>query len=642
MKLCIVIVNYNVRYFLEQTLHSVRIAVRGLDCETWVVDNNSVDGSMEMVAEKFPEVHRIENKENLGFAKANNLAIRKSDSEYVLLLNPDTVLQEDTLSKCIAYMDGDTSCGALGVRMIDGKGKFLPESKRGLPTPAVALYKMSGLSALFPKSRVLGKYHLGYLDEFSNHHVDVLSGAFMMMRRTTLDKTGLLDEDFFMYGEDVDLSYRISQAGYKNIYFSGTTIIHYKGESTKKRSANYVKVFYNAMVLFAKKHYSKNTAGWFAFFINLAIWLRAGLALVFRALKNIITPLLDFILIYAGFYGITWYWEVYNKFVRKYYPDEYFYLHIPAYILFIQFTIWLSGGYDRPLSGKRLIRGAAIGSVLLFAIYAFLPKDLQFSRAILLLGCAWAMVAPLILRMAEQFLKRGNLKLGADEAQRIVIVACPEEGDRIRKLLSQSLVQHEFLGLVSPGEDKPADYIGNLSQFSEICDIFRINLCIFSAADVSSADIMHYMSAYSNTDLNFKIVPQNSLFVVGSNSRNLPGELYTIDVKFNIAGAHTKRKRRISDLLIAACCLVLSPVLVFFKNGRRFLSALPAVIAGTRTWVSYGSDAESAHLPWLKPGVFHPAEVYRKKELLEYINLAYARDYSVYRDWEICWKILRG
>lgn len=235
-KLSVVIVNYNVKYFLEQALRSVEKAVEDMDAEVWVVDNNSVDGSVAMVQEKFPWVKVLANKDNVGFSRANNQAIRESNSEYVLLLNPDTVLQEDSLLKCVAYMDARSEVGALGVRMIDGKGKFLPESKRGLPSPAVALYKMTGLSGLFPKSRIFGRYHLKYLSEHETHDVDVLSGAFMMMRSSALDQVGLLDEDYFMYGEDVDLSYRITLGGYKNVYFAGTTIIHYKGRVPSERA----------------------------------------------------------------------------------------------------------------------------------------------------------------------------------------------------------------------------------------------------------------------------------------------------------------------------------------------------------------------------------------------------------------------
>ena len=216
MKLSIVIVNYNVQYFLEQCLQSVFKALPNVNAEVWVVDNNSVDGSVEMVKKKFPEVKLIASKENLGFSKGNNLAIRKSIGQYTLLLNPDTLVEEDTFEKVIKFMDDNPKAGGLGVKMVDGKGNFLPESKRSLPTPTVAFYKIFGLSSIFPKSKRFGKYHCGHLNKNKNHEIEILSGAFMLMRKEALDKIGLLDEDFFMYGEDIDLSYRIIKGGYKD------------------------------------------------------------------------------------------------------------------------------------------------------------------------------------------------------------------------------------------------------------------------------------------------------------------------------------------------------------------------------------------------------------------------------------------
>jgi len=266
LKLSVVIVNYNVKYFLEQCLISVGKAISNIDAEVFVVDNNSVDGSCQMVRDKFPFVNVIENKINTGFSKANNQAIVQSKGEYLLLLNPDTVVEEDTFKKVVDFMDNHPQAGGLGVHMIDGNGKFLPESKRGLPTPAVAFYKIFGLSALFPKSKLFGQYHLGFLDKNKTNEVDVLSGAFMLLRKSVLDKIGLLDETFFMYGEDIDLSYRITKAGYKNYYFPETKIIHYKGESTKKSSVNYVVVFYKAMSIFAQKHFSQSNAAFFFHF----------------------------------------------------------------------------------------------------------------------------------------------------------------------------------------------------------------------------------------------------------------------------------------------------------------------------------------------------------------------------------------
>ncbi|MDL2322883.1 glycosyltransferase family 2 protein [Bacteroidales bacterium OttesenSCG-928-A17] len=268
MKLSIVIVNYNVKYFLEQCLDSVLKAIRSIDSEVFVVDNCSSDYSLEYLIPLFPEVKFIENKENVGFSRANNQAIRESVGEYVLLLNPDTLIGENSLLRICDFMDAHPDAGALGVKMIDGSGAFLPESKRGFPSPWNSFSKMSGLARLFPKNKLFGGYHLRYLDENQINEVDVLSGAFMLLRKTALDKAGLLDETFFMYGEDIDLSYRIHQAGFVN-YYLPETILHYKGESTKK-DIRYVRNFYEAMLIFFNKHYPDSN-GLFKFMIRGAV-----------------------------------------------------------------------------------------------------------------------------------------------------------------------------------------------------------------------------------------------------------------------------------------------------------------------------------------------------------------------------------
>jgi O-antigen biosynthesis protein len=311
----VIIVNYNVQALLEQTVLSVYKAASNLNIEIIVVDNHSADESCNMIRRRFKEVILIDNQENVGFSRANNQGIEIAKGQHVLILNPDTVLSEDSLSKTHQYLLTHIDVGALGVRMIDGRGTFLPESKRGLPTPMVAFYKMSGLAKLFPNSKRFGAYHLSYLNEFENHEVDVLSGAFMMIKKKVLDEVGYFDESFFMYGEDIDLSYRIQKAGYKNVYFAETTIIHYKGESTKKHSVNYVKIFYQAMAKFAKKHFSKQQGWWFSVCINLAIFLRAIIALINRTFSQLKLVAADYILTYLAYVGITRYWEHYNKFV---------------------------------------------------------------------------------------------------------------------------------------------------------------------------------------------------------------------------------------------------------------------------------------------------------------------------------------
>lgn len=283
MTLSVVIVNYNVKFYLEQCLESVRRASKGLQVETFVVDNLSTDGSVAYLSERFPEVTFIANKENVGFARANNQAIRLSKGRYVLLLNPDTIVGEDTLTSMVEFMESHPEAGGAGAYMLNADGSFAPESRRGLPTPFVAFCKMAGLTKLFPKSRLLGRYYMGYLDANEVNEIEAISGACMMLRREALDKVGLLDEDFFMYGEDIDLSYRVLKGGYKN-FFIPTRMLHYKGESTVKSSYRYVYTFYQAMRLFFRKHY-----GHYSFIISLPInaatWASTFMAYVRNRLR---------------------------------------------------------------------------------------------------------------------------------------------------------------------------------------------------------------------------------------------------------------------------------------------------------------------------------------------------------------------
>lgn len=258
--------------------------MKNIEGEIIVVDNNSSDGSFEFFHNRFSEVKFIWNKNNSGFAKANNQALKIAKGEYILFLNPDTIIAEDCFEKCISFIKTKNNNSAVGIKMIDGKGGFLKESKRSFPSPFASLYKLFGFSKLFPRSKIFSKYNLGCLDENKNHVVDVLAGAFMMIPKKILDITGGFDEDFFMYGEDIDLSYRIQKAGFKNYYFAESTIIHFKGESTKKGSLNYVVIFYKAMSIFVKKHYGRR-GGLFSFFIHVAIVIRASMSAFLRLLK---------------------------------------------------------------------------------------------------------------------------------------------------------------------------------------------------------------------------------------------------------------------------------------------------------------------------------------------------------------------
>lgn len=283
MILSVIIVNYNVKKLLKECLHSVITASEGIETEVWVVDNNSSDGSVKMLQEDFRDVKLIANKNNPGFSVANNQAIKQAKGKHILLLNPDTLVPNDTFRRCLKFMNDTPKCGALGVYMHDKNDVFLPESKRGLPNPWVSFCKMIGLNKLFSHSSHFNRYHLGYLKNDENHIIDVIAGAFIWTHKSVLEKVGLLDEKFFMYGEDIDLSYRIQKAGFENWYLGTVKILHYKGESTNKYSYAYIKLFYGAMRIFAKKHFSKSYP-FYAFSIQVLIIIHSIKLLLVRLL----------------------------------------------------------------------------------------------------------------------------------------------------------------------------------------------------------------------------------------------------------------------------------------------------------------------------------------------------------------------
>lgn len=644
MQLSVVIVNYNVKYFLEQCLHSVRKAAVGMHLEVFVVDNDSVDGSVEMVREKFPEVILIANKQNTGFSKANNQAMRIAKGRYVLLLNPDTVVQEDTFRKTVEFMDQHPDAGGLGVKMIDGKGHFLPESKRGLPTPFVAFSKIFGLAALFPKSRLFGRYHLGFLSKEEVHRIDVLSGAFMLMRKEALDKVGLLDEDFFMYGEDIDLSYRIQKGGYENYYYPDTQIIHYKGESTKKSSVNYVFVFYNAMIIFARKHFSNKNAALFSFLINLAVYLRAGMALFSRLLKRITLPLTDIVLIYTGIYLLKTYWESHHKYVKVPYSAEFMLVMVPVYIACWLTGMYLSGGYDKPIRLTRVLRGIVWGTLSIATLYAFLNNEWRFSRALIVLGASWAAFSTVLLRVILSALKLKSFRLESKSLERrLVIVAHQEEGERILELMMQSSQQLDFIGFVTAdsGRAKSAETLGSVEQLEEVIAIYKIDEVVFSGKDLSAQTIMSCMATAKNPLVEYKIAPEDSLFIIGSNSSNNRGDFYTVGINFSIDKPINRRNKRVLDILLAVLLLVLSPLLVFWvKKAGSFLGNIFRVLFGQKTWVGYAPVQEKGTLPKLKPGVIaveHPVGF--DDATLQRLNVLYARHYQVEND---LWTVFRN
>lgn len=603
-----------------------------MQAEVFVVDNASADGSIEMVKEKFPWVTCIANHQNLGFSKANNLAIKQAKGKYVLLLNPDTVVQEDTFVKCYDFMEKHPQAGALGVYMVDGKGSYLPESKRGLPSPWVAFYKIIGLSKLFPRSHTFGRYHLGYLDKNQTWEVDVLSGAFMWLRKSAIDQVGYLDEDYFMYGEDIDLSYRIQKAGFKNYYFSDTRIIHYKGESTKKSSVNYVLVFYGAMIIFAQKHFKGAYAGAFTALIQLAIYARALAAIGMRAFKASYKWVTDALGIYMGLYGLKWFWESQVKDAEGYYPPEFTYYVLPAYVCAWLTAIYFSGGYDKPFKPYRIVRGAIVGTLLISAVSNFFDSY-RYSKAIILLGGVWVILCVVTMHYVWQFLKYKRLNFSGTLHKKAIVVGSPQESERVIRLLKNTSANAEVLGFVAtqPGGIKHELCIGEIHRLKDILKLYKPDEVIFCARNIAAAEIIELMASLEQPNLDFKMVPDNSNFVIGSSSKNIQGELYTLEVHLRINEPTQKRNKRVIDVGVAVALLALLPVVFWWvKKPVGLIKNSVEVLLGYKSWVGFAPD-NSQSLPAIKKGVLNPISEFKDIDTdpatTHKLNLLYAKDY---------------
>jgi GT2 family glycosyltransferase len=628
MKLCVVIVNYNVKYFIEQTLRSVFESRVNFDFEVYVVDNASHDGSQDMIKAKFPKVNLIESEENLGFSKGNNLALRKTSAEYRLLLNPDTILAEDTLQTCVDYMDNHDDVGGLGVRMIDGGGQFLPESKRGLPTPFVAFCKAFGLSRLFPKSPTFNRYHLGHIDEFETSEVDVLSGAFMLMRGKVLDKIGLLDEDFFMYGEDIDLSYRIQKAGYKNVYLPSTTIVHFKGESTKRGSLNYVRVFYKAMIIFARKHFVGSGAVWLLILYRIAVLLRAVFSLVSRAFSFILPVLLDALVIMVGLRLMTILWA------NIYFQDPDYYSSVPllwhhsSYTVFWLVTLFLAGAYDKYYSLSKLWKSLTWGTLFLLIVFSLMPSAWRPSRAVLLLGSVWTLAMLSLIRYIL-----GHVKGKYEKGKRLAIIGSPGEIGRAEQLMKDNRFIYDKAFYITPTGEMNHHYVGTLEDLGDVVDSYLIDDVIFCSKDVDHSEVIRWMTRFSDSKT-VRIIPEESMGMIASRFKNKQGELYAIDANMNLGQQEKRRQKRVLDLLLVPIVLIFSPFLYLLRGGTNWFGAALGVLFGKYTWVGMNGIAGlDLYLPELREGIVDVAEgAPEDMEVRKRIYTLYARDYNIWLD----------
>ena len=633
MKISVIIVNYNVKYFLEVCLHSVLRATNGFAAEVIVVDNNSTDGSMQMVAEKFPTVIRIENKDNAGFGRANNQGVAIAKGEYILFLNPDTVMPEDFFTKTIGFMDAHPEAGSIGPKLLDGKGQFAPDGKKSFPSLSVAIFKTTGINKVFSKSPYFNKYYAVHIGEDETAAVDVLSGCCMLVRTAVLPKIGgAFDEDYFMYCEDVDLSNRIQKAGYQNIYFPEATLIHYKGESTRKATLSYVRIFNEALSTFVRKHYSKGNAQLFTIFINIGIVLRAILGVVKQVLKVLRMPMFDALIMLGTLWFMKEFWVVHVKNIEPI-PLNSVLATFPVYIALWVVSLYINGVYDQSYRGLRVIRAMVIGTIMILAYYGLLQPGLRYSRAIIIFSGISGTV--IMLALHELFFRLGIFKfIPYDKLPRkAVIVADEKNYADTANTLRRVHYAPDLNGRIATENNKGTALAG-INELKPYLFTAGINEVIFCVNGLSYAQILQQMQ-YCGGAYEYKIHLQGSESFVGSNSSHTAGDLYTLDKRYNLSKFSQQRNKRILDAGLSVIFLIMWPLLLLFvKNGLQFWLNCILVLTGRNTWVGYTTN--NSQLPAIRAGILPPyfiaADYEPSETVARQLDSIYAQQYTAGAD----------
>ncbi len=588
MEVSVIIVNYNVEHFLELCLRSVFRCLEGIYSEILVVDNHSSDGSVAMVKSKFPEAIIIENQENTGFSKAKNQGIRHAKGNFVLLLNPDTILPEDSIRNCLDFMRTHPKAGSVGARMLDGSGTFLPESKRGLPTPWVSFCKAFGLSYLFPNSDKFSRYHLSYIPENQTADVDILSGAFMFIRKSALDIAGPLDESFFMYGEDVDLSFRLQKSGFRNFYFPEVSILHFKGESTKRGSISFVRHFYKAMLLFSGKHFSQHFL--FSVFIYLGIALRAFFAVVSRFVKWIGPSALEFGLAYIGMVFIKHWWEMNFKGLPGMYPEIFIRLLIPGYLLIWIGCTRLVSRFSDQYGHQSIIKGIALGTLLISGLTNFFD-DYRFSKGLILIGTVWtyAIVTGRFVLAGWLSQRKGKLKIG--NQSRWLVVGNQSEFQRVKTIFSPADQDNPVVGWAGDGEEQEEGKLGILADIPSLSKHLEIDQLLFCLGGISAEETLRRIYALRDSGMQFSFLGEKSNFIVCSSDKHKRGLIFQADNIPALCRPYNLRLKRLADVLLCLILILLFPFLFWkFRSPGRFFSGLAQVLAGNKSWLGLAEN----------------------------------------------------
>lgn len=641
-KFSVIIVSYNVQYFLELCLDSVTRALKGIPSEIIVVDNNSQDDSCALVRERFPQVVLVDNKDNLGFSRANNQGLAHATGRYIHFLNPDTVVPEDFYMLTGACLDNNDDIGCLGPRLVDGRGVYAPDAKKSFPSFWTSVFKVAGLSRIFPGSRYFNRYYAAQVGEHETAAVDILSGCCLIVRKSAMEQAGgSFDESYFMYCEDVDLCHRIGMAGFRNLYFPETTVIHYKGESTRKLSYRYMKIFYDAHALFVRKYYPRRLGSIYITSLRFVLGLRNVLSWgrhIFSLFKMF---LLDAILLTVVTLLIKDFWF---DTIAQVHPESVAVLAwtIPFFILVWLLSLFLNGAYDKPFSLFKAGRGMMLGTVLVLAGYGLLPQAYRYSRGIVLFSGVSGTVVILLVRQLLSQLHWIRLVPRGKVDYKAAIIADAGDYAETSFVLERTHYNLEVLGRVTPGTEQAPQALGSLSQLPFIQKLYRINEFIFNSGSVTYKEMIAQMERCAPLPF-YKIHVPGSQAMVGSNSSRHHAEEFSLERKYRIGAADSRRNKRIVDILASLVFLLAYPLWTLrVKNRKGFLKHTLQVLQGKKTWVGYNAIvAKEKMLPLLKPAVSPPytlMEGYRSGAF-NTARLAeqYAINYAMLDDMRLIW-----
>lgn len=646
MKLSVIIVNYNVKEYLQNLLYSLDKAAAGIQYEVIIVDNASDDGSVELLKDKFPYVKLIVNDKNLGFGKANNIGLALSKGEFILLINPDTIIQEDTLTKLLSFFKLNNQIGLAGCKILNPDGTLQLACRRSFPGPWTSFCKVTGLSNLFPNSRFFARYNLTYLDENKSYEVDAISGSFMMMRRKVYEIVGGFDEQFFMYGEDLDLCFRVQKAGFKNFYVHDTQIIHYKGESTRRSNLDETRVFYNAMHLFVKKHLSSS------FIVELilrsAINFRKIIAFAGRKKNTLLFLAFDFLLFDLSLYISE---KIYSSVSDwKGFPENdlltVFTLPASFYVL----IALLSGDYKKDKLSVLKNLGVLAVSFILLTSLTFFFKQFAYSRAVVIILfiilfftlSIWRIVAKLVFKIGWE---KDHLK-----EKRTLIVGTNELSLKIASKLKKKYTDfHTVAGLISASNKEIGqtfqgfEVLGSIQYVKKIIGSKKINEVIFSS-ELSYNQMMEIVSDCQNLNVEFKIIGDDLDFIVGKTKVSLLDDLPLIELTYSITNPLQRFMKRAFDICLSTAVLFSFYPLIYFisklnakeTDFRNIILQVPSVFKGTKSFVGPAFLDSESELYLGKPGLtgFWFTEDVNKDDVKK-LNILYAKNQNIWLDLEI-------